>query len=144
LAIVLQEPFIFPYTVAENIAYGRPGASAEQIDAAAGQPNADAFIRRLAEGYNSIIGERGATLSGGEKQRLFDRPGVRQRCADPDPDEPTSALDAQTEAKLLEALDRLMEGRHHLHHRPPPQHDPQRRPHPGGRPGPHHRAGTAQ
>jgi ATP-binding cassette subfamily B protein/subfamily B ATP-binding cassette protein MsbA len=111
VSMVLQEPFIFPYTVAENIAYGRPDAPVEAIESAAVAANADAFIRRLPEGYNAMIGERGATLSGGEKQRL----SIARAFVKDAPilvlDEPTSALDARTEAMLLEALDRLMEHR---------------------------------
>ena len=72
VAVVLQEPLLFPATVAENIAYGRPDASEAEITAAAVAANADAFIRELPEGYQTRIGERGATLSGGEKQRQGD------------------------------------------------------------------------
>src|SRR6266511_1080210 len=70
IAIVLQEPFLFPLSVADNIAYGRPDASRAEIKAAARDANADDFISRLPQGYDTIIGERGATLSGGERQRL--------------------------------------------------------------------------
>src|SRR5581483_6676890 len=70
VSMVLQEPFIFPYTAAENIGYGKPDAGADKIESAARAANADAFIRRLPEGYSTVVGERGATLSGGEKQRL--------------------------------------------------------------------------
>src|SRR5207245_7645246 len=70
VALVLQEPFLFPLTVAENIAYGRPGASRDEIEAAAQAANADAFVERLPHGYQTRVGERGATLSGGERQRL--------------------------------------------------------------------------
>ena len=111
VSIVLQEPFIFPYTVAENITYGRPDATAEQIEAAASAANADAFIRRLPQGYNSIIGERGATLSGGEKQRLSIARAFLKDAPLLILDEPTSALDARTEGALLEALRRLAAGR---------------------------------
>jgi ATP-binding cassette subfamily B protein/subfamily B ATP-binding cassette protein MsbA len=111
VSMVLQESFIFPYTVSENIAYGKPGAARNAIEAAARAANADTFIRRLPEGYDAIIGERGATLSGGEKQRL----SIARAFVKDAPilvlDEPTSALDARTESMLLEALDRLMEGR---------------------------------
>ncbi len=111
VAIVLQEPFIFPLTVAENIAYGRPEATRAEIVAAASAANADAFIRRLPEGYDSVIGERGATLSGGEKQRLSIARAFLKNAPILVLDEPTSALDARTESFLLEALERLMEGR---------------------------------
>jgi len=111
VAIVLQEPFIFPLTVAENIAYGRPDASRAEIIAAAEAANADEFIRRLPQGYDAVVGEHGSTLSGGEKQRL----SIARAFVKDAPililDEPTSALDARTEAMLLDALDRLMRGR---------------------------------
>jgi ATP-binding cassette, subfamily B, bacterial len=111
VALVLQDPYIFPLTAAENIAYGRPDASSDQIVAAAKAANAHDFITRLPEGYDSLIGERGATLSGGEKQRL----SIARAFLKDSPllilDEPTSALDARTESVLLDALDRLMDGR---------------------------------
>jgi ATP-binding cassette subfamily B protein/subfamily B ATP-binding cassette protein MsbA len=111
VAIVLQEPFIFPLTVAENIAYGRPDAPREEIVAAATAANADGFIRRLPEGYDTIVGERGATLSGGEKQRLSIARAFLKDAPILILDEPTSALDARTESLLLDALNQLMEGR---------------------------------
>jgi ATP-binding cassette subfamily B protein len=111
VAIVLQEPFIFPISIAENIAYGRPGASFEEIKAAAIAANADEFIRDLPDGYDTIVGERGATLSGGEKQRLAIARAFLKGAPILILDEPTSALDARTEALLLDALERLMAGR---------------------------------
>jgi ATP-binding cassette subfamily B protein/subfamily B ATP-binding cassette protein MsbA len=111
VAVVLQEPFIFPLTVAENIAYGRPDATREQIQAAAVAANADEFIRRLPEGYDAVVGERGATLSGGEKQRLAIARALVKDAPILILDEPTAALDARTEGLLLDALDRLIEGR---------------------------------
>jgi ATP-binding cassette subfamily B protein/subfamily B ATP-binding cassette protein MsbA len=111
LALVLQDPFIFPYSIAENIAYGRPDATREEIEAAARAANADAFIRRLPEGYDTVVGERGATLSGGEKQRLSIARAFLKDAPILVLDEPTSALDAKTERMLLDALERLMEGR---------------------------------
>jgi ABC-type multidrug transport system fused ATPase/permease subunit len=111
IALVLQDPFIFPSTIAENIALGRPDATPEQIVAAAEAANAHSFIERLAEGYETPVGERGATLSGGEKQRL----SIARAFVKDAPllilDEPTSALDARTEGLLLDALERLMAGR---------------------------------
>jgi ATP-binding cassette subfamily B protein len=111
IALVLQDPFIFPTTIAENIALGRPDATREQIRSAAEAANAHSFIERLPDGYDSVVGERGATLSGGEKQRL----SIARAFVKDAPllvlDEPTSALDARTEALLLEALERLMAGR---------------------------------
>ena len=111
IALVLQDPFIFPYTVAENIAYGRPDATQDEIEAAAIAANADDFIRRLPEGYDTEIGQHGATLSGGEKQRLSIARAFLKDAPVLILDEPTSSLDARTEAMLLEALERLMEGR---------------------------------
>lgn len=111
VAVVLQDPFLFPLTVAENIALGRPDATPAEVIAAARAANADPFIRRLPDGYDTVIGERGATLSGGEKQRLAIARALLKDAPVLVLDEPTSALDAQTEALLLEALDRLMAGR---------------------------------
>ena len=111
IALVLQDPFIFPVTIAENIALGRPDAPREEIVAAAEAANAHTFIERLPEGYDTLVGERGATLSGGEKQRL----SIARAFVKDAPllilDEPTSALDARTEGLLLDALERLMKGR---------------------------------
>ena len=111
VAMVLQEPFIFPLTAAENIGYGRPDATREEIVAAAVAASADSFIRRLPQGYDTIIGERGATLSGGEKQRLSIARAFLKNAPILVLDEPTSALDANTESMLLDALERLMKGR---------------------------------
>jgi len=111
IAIVLQEPFLFPVTVAENIAYARPHAARAEIEAAARAANAHAFIERLAQGYDTIVGERGATLSGGERQRISVARALLKDAPILILDEPTSAIDAGTERLLLDALDRLMQGR---------------------------------
>jgi ATP-binding cassette subfamily B protein/subfamily B ATP-binding cassette protein MsbA len=111
VSLVLQEPFLLPLSVAENVAYGRPGASREEISAAAQAANADAFIRRLPQGYDTVLGERGATLSGGEQQRLAIARALLKDAPVLILDEPTSALDAQTERLVLEALERLMQAR---------------------------------
>jgi ATP-binding cassette subfamily B protein/subfamily B ATP-binding cassette protein MsbA len=108
VALVLQEPFLLPLTVAQNIAYGRPLASQEEIVAAARAANAEEFIQRLPEGYETVLGERGATLSGGQKQRLAIARALLKDAPILILDEPTSALDAETESLLLEALERLM------------------------------------
>lgn len=111
VSIVLQEPFLLPLSISENIAYSRPDASHEEIEAAAIAANADEFIRELPDGYDTIIAEHGATLSGGQKQRLAIARALLKNAPVLILDEPTSALDAQTEASLLEALERLMAGR---------------------------------
>ncbi len=111
IAVLLQETFLFPATVAENIAYGRLDATREEIIAAARDANADEFIRRLPEGYDTVIAERGASLSGGERQRLAIARALLKNAPVLILDEPTSALDAHTESLLLEALERLMAGR---------------------------------
>lgn len=110
-AIVLQDPVLFSTSIRENIAYGRPGASEEEIIRAAEAANAHQFISRLPEGYATQVGERGMRLSGGERQRislarafLTDAPILVL-------DEPTSSVDIKTEALIMEALDRLMSGR---------------------------------
>jgi ATP-binding cassette, subfamily B, bacterial len=111
VAMVLQEPFIFPLSAADNIAYGRPDASRAEIEAAARAANAEGFIRRLPGGFDAVVGERGATLSGGEKQRLSIARALLKDAPILILDEPTSAVDARTEGLLLEALHRLMRGR---------------------------------
>src|SRR5262245_23020156 len=107
VAVVPQEPFLFPISVSENIAYGRPGASREEIVQAAVAANADAFVRALPRGYDTVVGERGATLSGGERQRLSIARALLKNAPVLILDEPTSALDSETEGLLLEALTRL-------------------------------------
>ncbi len=107
VSMVLQEPHLLPISVAENIAYSRPGASQDEIVAAAKAACAHDFIEGLPDGYKTVLGERGCTLSGGEKQRLSI---ARALLRDADIvifDEPTSALDAQTEAALVEAFERF-------------------------------------
>lgn len=111
VALVLQDPFLFPVSIAENIAYGRRDATREEVIAAAVAANADEFIRRLPHGFDTIIGERGITLSGGERQRLSLARAFLKDAPLLILDEPTSALDALTESRLLEALERLTVGR---------------------------------
>jgi ATP-binding cassette subfamily B protein/subfamily B ATP-binding cassette protein MsbA len=110
-SIVLQEPFLFPFSVAENIAFGREGATREEVKNAARVANAHDFITRLPHGYDTMLGERGATLSGGERQRIAIARALLKNAPILILDEPTSALDTETEAPLLEALERLMSGR---------------------------------
>jgi ATP-binding cassette subfamily B protein/subfamily B ATP-binding cassette protein MsbA len=111
VALVLQEPFLFPLTIAENIAYGRPDASAAEIEAAARAANAHDFVSRLPQGYDTVIGERGATLSGGERQRLSIARALLKNAPVLILDEPTSALDAGTEALIMQAMRNLVSGR---------------------------------
>jgi ATP-binding cassette subfamily B protein/subfamily B ATP-binding cassette protein MsbA len=111
VAVVLQEPFLFPITIAQNIAYGNPHAKRERVEAVARAAGADEFIRMLPEGYETIVGERGATLSGGERQRISIARALMKDAPVLILDEPTASLDAATESSLLEALRTLMRGR---------------------------------
>jgi ATP-binding cassette subfamily B protein len=111
IAIVAQEPILFHRSLAENIAYGQPGASAEAIEHAAWLANAHEFIAKLPRGYATLVGERGVKLSGGERQRvaiarafLADAPILIL-------DEATASLDSESEALIQEAMERLMTGR---------------------------------
>lgn len=111
IGLVLQEPFLFFGTIAENIAYGRPGATREQIVAAARAARAHEFILRLPHGYDSLVGERGQALSGGERQRISI---ARALLIDPAIlilDEATSSVDTTTELEIQAALDNLIRGR---------------------------------
>ena len=111
VAIVSQEPFLFPVSIAANIAYGSPQATRAQIEAAAKAANADAFIQRLPQQYDTVIGERGATLSAGERQRLSIARALVKDAPILILDEPTSALDAETEESLLQALRHVIKDR---------------------------------
>jgi ATP-binding cassette subfamily B protein/subfamily B ATP-binding cassette protein MsbA len=111
VSLVLQEPFLFPISIGENIAYGFPHATLQQIEAAARAANAHEFILRLPQGYQTVIGERGATLSGGERQRISIARALLKNAPILILDEPTSALDVETEQSLLEALERLTRDR---------------------------------
>ncbi|MCK1335028.1 ABC transporter ATP-binding protein [Bradyrhizobium sp. 38] len=111
IAIVQQDPILFHRSLAENIAYGRPGAGVEAIEQAARLANAHDFILRLPKGYGTLVGERGVKLSGGERQRvalarafLADAPVLIL-------DEATSSLDSESEALIQQAMERLMRGR---------------------------------
>ena len=110
-SIVLQEPKLFSGTIATNIRYGKPDASKEEVVAAAKAANAHEFISAFPYGYSTILGEGGAMTSGGERQRI----AVARAFLKDSPililDEPTSSIDSRTESAILDALDRLMEGR---------------------------------
>jgi ATP-binding cassette subfamily B protein len=111
VGVVLQEPFLFNGTIAENIAYSKPTATLPQIIAAAKAANAHDFILDFPDGYDTIVGERGARLSGGERQRISIARAILK-----DPkililDEATSSIDTETESQIQEALERLIKGR---------------------------------
>ncbi|MGE5414048.1 MAG: ABC transporter ATP-binding protein [Syntrophomonadaceae bacterium] len=111
IGCVLQDTVLFAGTIADNIAYGRPGATRDEVVAAAKLANADEFISKMPKGYDSEVGERGMTLSGGQRQRI----GIARAIIRNSPililDEPTAALDTESEKVVMEALERLMKGR---------------------------------
>jgi subfamily B ATP-binding cassette protein MsbA len=111
IGYVLQDTALFRGTIAENIAFGRPTATREEIIAAAELANAHEFISKMAKGYDTMVGERGSTLSGGQRQRI----GIARVMVRNNPilllDEPTAALDSESEKLVIEALERLMKGR---------------------------------
>ncbi|HUS35155.1 MAG TPA: ABC transporter ATP-binding protein [Verrucomicrobiae bacterium] len=111
IAYVQQEPILLPTTVAENIGYGRAGASRAEIETAAGNANADVFIQRLPQGYDTIVGEGAARLSVGEKQRLSLARAFLKNAPILLLDEPTSSLDVETEELVVQSLHELMRGR---------------------------------
>jgi len=111
VSMVLQDVFLFSGTVAENIAYGSPDASLEDIIEAAVAAGADEFIREMPNGYDTQIGERGMRLSGGQKQRLAIARALLCDAPVLILDEATSAVDTDTEAKIAAAIEKLSEGR---------------------------------
>ena len=140
LGIVLQDTFLFSGTVMENIRYGRLEASDDEVYAAAKLANADWFIRRLPQGYQTQVSEQGHNFSQGQRQLLAI---ARAILADPRIlilDEATSSVDTRTEMLIQEALLQPDGGPHGLCHRPPPEHHPLRRPGAGDRRRPDHRA----
>jgi subfamily B ATP-binding cassette protein MsbA len=111
ISFVLQETLLFRATVAQNIAYGKPEASHEEIVRAAKMANADEFIERMPEGYDTMIGERGLTLSGGQRQRLTIARAIIRDAPLLILDEPSAGLDAESEKLVFDALANLMAGR---------------------------------
>jgi subfamily B ATP-binding cassette protein MsbA len=111
IGYVLQDTVLFRGTIAQNIAFGRPDATREEIIEAAKLANADEFISRMPQGYDTMVGERGATMSGGQRQRL----GIARVMIRNSPlllmDEPTAALDSESEKQVIDALEQLMKGR---------------------------------
>jgi ABC-type multidrug transport system fused ATPase/permease subunit len=120
VALVLQEPVLFRATIYDNIAYGNPNATREDICAAAEAANVVEFVNDLPQGYDTVVGERGASLSGGQRQRVSIARALVRNAPILLLDEPTTGLDVETEGLVLEALRRLMAGRttfviaHHL------------------------------
>ena len=111
MAYMAQDTYLFPVSIAENIALGRPGASQAEIERAAAQANIHDFIVSLPEGYRTLAGERGARLSGGQRQRMALARAILKDAPVLLLDEPTSALDTESEALVQEALERFMRGR---------------------------------
>jgi len=110
-ALVLQEPMLFSTSISENIAYARPEASQAEVIAAAKVANAHDFISRLSNGYQTLVGERGMCLSGGERQRVAIARAFLKDAPILILDEPTSSVDVKTESAIVEAMERLIQGR---------------------------------
>jgi subfamily B ATP-binding cassette protein MsbA len=111
IGIVPQEPALFSGTIRENIAYARPGASSEQIEAAAKAAHAHEFVERLPLGYETVVGERGVKLSGGQRQRVAIARAILKDPAVLILDEATSSLDTESERLIEDALAKLLVGR---------------------------------
>ena len=142
--MVLQDTWLFGGTVAENIAYGRPDATREEIVAAAKAAKVDYFIRTMPQGYDTVLDNEAANLSAGQRQLLTI---ARVFLCDPPIlilDEATSSVDTRTEAEIGKAMKELMRRPHQLRHRPPPLHHPGRGHDPLHGARQHHRAGRPQ
>lgn len=111
VSMVLQPPIVFPVSIHANIAYGRPEATRDEVEAAARMAQAHEFIDRLPEGYDTVVGEQGATLSEGERQRLTIARAVLRQAPILILDEPTSSVDVTTEASIMDGLERFIDGR---------------------------------
>ena len=111
IGVVLQEPFLFPGTISDNIAYAKPDATPEEIMQAANAANAHDFVMRFPDGYDTYVGERGARLSGGERQRLSIARAILHNPRILILDEATASVDTETEKQIQEAMSRLIEGR---------------------------------
>ena len=109
--MVLQPPLVFPINIRENIAYGRPEATEEEIISAARLARIHDYITSLPKGYDTLVGEQGATLSEGERQRITIARATLRNAPILILDEPTSSVDAETEAAIMEGLNQLMVGR---------------------------------
>ena len=111
VSFVLQDPVLFRTTIAQNIAYGRPDATFEDIRRASRLAHAEEFVTRLPQGYDTVIGERGETLSGGQRQRIAIARAIIRDTPILLLDEPSSALDPESEELIFDGLERLMDGR---------------------------------
>jgi subfamily B ATP-binding cassette protein MsbA len=111
IGFVLQETLLFHGTIATNIAYGKAGATMEEIVRAAELANASEFIDKMPDGYDTVVGERGVTLSGGQRQRIAIARALIRSLPILILDEPTTGLDAESEQLVFDALNRLMEGK---------------------------------
>ena len=111
IGLVPQDPILFGVSIKENISYGRVGATDEEIVAAAKAANAHDFIMKFPDGYDTVLGERGLTVSGGERQRIAVARALLRNPSILILDEATSALDVKSEQLVQEALERLMKGR---------------------------------
>jgi ATP-binding cassette subfamily B protein/subfamily B ATP-binding cassette protein MsbA len=111
ISMVLQPPLVFPMTIKENINYGNPGASMEEILAASKMARVHDFVMRLPDAYDTLVGEQGATLSEGERQRITIARAILRDAPILILDEPTSSVDAETEALIMDGLNQLTAGR---------------------------------
>ena len=120
----MQTSLLFSDSIRENIAYGRPDASGDEVIAAAKAAHAHEFITEMPEGYETVVGERGMTLSGGQRQRVAIARALLMNPRILILDDLLSSVDTQTEKLIQEALDKLMEGRTTFCDRAPPEHCP--------------------
>jgi len=128
ISFVPQENILFHASIAENISYGKLGATLEEVRLAAERANAHEFISKLPQGYDTMVGERGITLSGGQRQRIAIARAIIRDCPILIMDEPSSGLDAASEELVFGALDQLIEGKDGDCHCSPLFYDPSSKP----------------